>query len=291
MAGSITLVKDGDVLLPEVLQAQVSAVLPHALQITPFCQVDTTLVGIPGNTIKYPVWNYIGMADDSAEAQDIDTRALSYETKEYTIRKIAVGVAFSDEALLSGYGNPQAEGERQVTLAMAHKIDHDAMEEIQANAPHITTLANPVGYEGVIDAIDDFEEEFETNKVLIIHPKQRTQLRKDPNFLSADKYPKEVILNGEIGQIAGCRVMVSKSVPLVAGKYHSVMIRLSTEQTEKDSNAFLINTPALTLFMKRNVNVEYERIVKNRTHEITADQIFNVVVTNPSSIRVCEFNA
>jgi len=268
----ITRVDNGDVLLPEVLQAQVSACLPRALQITPFCAVDTTLVGRPGDTITYPVWDFIGQADDSGEAQDIDTRALSYRTKQYTIRKIAVGVAFSDEALLSGYGNPQAEGERQVTMAMALKVD-------------------PIGYEGVIDAIDDFEEEFETSKVLIIHPKQRTQLRKDPNFLSADKYPKEVILNGEVGQIAGCRVLVSKSVPLVAGAYHSVMIRLATEPTEKDSNAFLVNTPALTLFMKRNVNVEYERIVKNRTHEITADQIFNVVVTNPSSIRVCEFDA
>jgi len=286
----ITRVDNGDVLLPEVLQAQVSACLPRALQITPFCAVDTTLVGRPGDTITYPVWDFIGQADDSGEAQDIDTRALSYRTKQYTIRKIAVGVAFSDEALLSGYGNPQAEGERQVTMAMALKVDSDAMQEIQANAPHLA-LGVPISYEGVIDAIDDFDEEFETSKVLIIHPKQRTQLRKDPNFLSADKYPKEVILNGEVGQIAGCRVLVSKSVPLVAGAYHSVMIRLATEPTEKDSNAFLVNTPALTLFMKRNVNVEYERIVKNRTHEITADQIFNVVVTNPSSIRVCEFDA
>ena len=41
-----------------------------------------------------------------------------------------------------------------------------------------------------------------SDKVLFIHPKQVTQLRKNPDFLSADKYTPGVSLTGEIGMIA-----------------------------------------------------------------------------------------
>ena len=46
-----------------------------------------------------------------------------------------------------------------------------------------------ISYNAIVDAVDLFEEEMGcSDKVLFIHPKQVTQLRKNPDFLSADKY-------------------------------------------------------------------------------------------------------
>ena len=40
----------------------------------------------------------------------------------------------------------------------------------------------------IVVCVDMFGEEEDSNKVIFIHSKQKTQLRKDPDFLSADKF-------------------------------------------------------------------------------------------------------
>ena len=85
-------------------------------------------------------------------------------------------------------------------------------------------------YNAIVDAVDLFEEEMGcSDKVLFIHPKQVTQLRKNPDFLSADKYTPGVSLTGEIGMIAGCRLVPSKKVPLAEGVYACPIVKLETD--------------------------------------------------------------
>lgn len=72
-----------------------------------------------------------------------------------------------------------------------------------------------ISYNAIVDAVDLFDEEVNSEKVMFINPKQVTVLRKDANFISADKYTGQVILTGEIGMIANCRIVPSKKVPVV----------------------------------------------------------------------------
>ena len=105
-----------------------------------------------------------------------------------------------------------------------------------------------------MDAVDLFEEEMGcSDKVLFIHPKQVTQLRKNPDFLSADKYTPGVGLTGEIGMIAGCRLVPSKKVPLADGVYACPIVKLEADPEVDDE------IPALTIYRKREVNIETER--------------------------------
>ena len=62
-------------------------------------------------------------------------------------------------------------------------------------------------YEAIVDGVDVFDEEDDSRKVILIHSKQKTQLRKDSNFISADKYEAGVMVSGAIGRIAGCDEM------------------------------------------------------------------------------------
>ena len=47
--------------------------------------------------------------------------------------------------------------------------------------------------------------------------------------------------------------------------------------------------PALTIYMKRDTNVETERKPKNRTTEITADKFYTVALSNESKVVLAKF--
>lgn len=45
---------------PEVMGAMINAKVEALCKMTPYAHVDTTLVGVPGDTKTVPSWNYIG---------------------------------------------------------------------------------------------------------------------------------------------------------------------------------------------------------------------------------------
>ena len=143
-----------------------------------------------------------------------------------------------------------------------------------------------ISYNAIVDAVDLFEEEMGcSDKVLFIHPKQVTQLRKNPDFLSADKYTPGVSLTGEIGMIAGCRLVPSKKVPLDGGIYACPIVKLEDDPEVDDE------IPALTIYRKREVNIETERKPKTRTTEITADEFYVAVLSNEAKVVLAKFKA
>ena len=138
---------------------------------------------------------------------------------------------------------------------------------------------------GVVDAVDALQEEQATEKVIFVHPKQVTQLRKDAEFTSTDKYPANVRMSGEIGAIAGCRVVPSKKVPLADGVYACPIVKLEADPEVDDE------IPALTIYRKREVNIETERKPKTRTTEITADEFYVAVLSNEAKVVLAKFKA
>jgi major head protein len=129
-----------------------------------------------------------------------------------------------------------------------------------------------------------FEEEVNTEKVMFVNPKQVTTLRKDPNFISADKYPNQVVMTGEIGTIANTRIVPTKKVALdgTSAFFTCPIIKLThDDETEKD-------TPALTVYLKRDPNVEVDRKSLKRTTEISIDEFYTVAVSDDSKVVLAE---
>lgn len=289
MADTIT--KIADLIDPEVMADMISAKIPKKIRVAPFAKVDATLQGVPGDTITVPSYAYIGDAEDVAEGVDVTIEKMSTSTKQATVKKAMKGVGLTDEAVLSGYGNPVGEANNQLALSIAAKLDNDAMDELQKATLTFDGSAKVIGYEGIVDAIDLFEEEVNTEKVMFIHPKQVTVLRKDANFLSADKYKDGVMVSGEIGTIANTRIVPSKKVPIVkAGAtgsqvdcYACPIVKLDQDMETEDE------LPALTIYLKRDTNVETERKPKNRTTEITADKFYTVALSNESKVVLAKF--
>ncbi len=117
-----------DLIDPEVMAPMISAKLQSAIVATPFAKIDTTLQGRPGSTITVPKYAFIGDAEDLAEGADATETKLETTTAEYTIKKAVKQVRLTDEAVLSGYGNPVGETNNQLGLALASKVDQDVMD-------------------------------------------------------------------------------------------------------------------------------------------------------------------
>ena len=266
---------------PEVMAEMISAKVAKKVAVTPFAKVDTTLQGQAGNTITIPVFSYIGDAANVAEGTSIGASALTTTHKQFTIKKIAKGVDITDEAILSGYGDPVGEANRQLIMAIAQKIDQDAIDALDGAAKYMSS-GYKISYAGIVDAIDLFEEEYNSEKVIFVHPKQVSQLRKDADFTSADKYVNGnyIAMNGEIGKIANCRVVVSKRVKENAENttYINPIVKISYDsETEQD-------TPALTIFLKRNVMVETSRDIDKQINMIRASENYVVALTDASKV-------
>lgn len=261
---------------PEVMADVVNAKIEKVIAVMPYAKLDNTLQGQAGDTITVPKFEYIGDAVDVAEGADIPTRELKCVGTPYTIKKVGIGGTLTDEAVLSGYGNPTGELSNQMGLSIASKCDTDGIEELY-KATTTYTSTKTMSYESVVNAIDAFDEEENTEKVIFIHPKQVTQLRLDANFISKDKYNNEVIMNGEIGMIANAHVKASKKVKLEDGYYFNPIVKLTSSETDDES-------PALTYFIKRDTNIETTRVSKNRTTEVTGDKMYVSALTNDSKV-------
>lgn len=286
-----TATKIADLIDPEVMADMISGKIPKKIRVAPFAKVDTTLQGVPGDTITVPSYGYIGDANDVAEGVEVTIEKMSTSTKTATIKKAMKGVGLTDEAVLSGYGNPVGEASTQLALSIAAKLDNDAMEALQGATLAYDGSATGISYEGIVDAIDLFEEEVNTEKVMFVHPKQVTALRKDANFLSADKYQAGVMVSGEIGMIANTRIVPSKKVPVkkvgASGAqvdcYICPIVKLEQDEETEDA------VPALTIYLKRDTNVERERKSRPRITEITVDKFYTVALSNEAKVVLAKF--
>lgn len=248
-----TTLVNGDVFDPQVVSDMINAKVEKKAVMTGYIKVDSTLSGTPGSTVTVPKWGYIGEAQDYAEGEPIDTSKMAFTTKEYGIKKIGKGVRLTDEAQLSGYGDPMGTATNQIAMSISEKLDNDRVAVLYESPNVVDASTNVIKYASVVDGVDMFGEEQESRKVILIHSKQKTQLRKDADFLAADKIGPELLTNGAIGRIAGCDVVVSNKVKLEEGVYYNPIIKLNNDAETED------DMPAITYFLKRGNLVEHQR--------------------------------
>lgn len=206
-----------DLINPQVMADMIEAKLDKRLAVIPYAKIDNTLQGQPGSTITVPKWGYIGSADDIPEGGSITPSEMSSSSVTATIKQVGKAVELTDVAVLSGYGDPVGNAVSQIAKSINEKIDNDCFDEALTSTLTFDGKSAVISYNQVVDAISEFDEEINSPKVLFVHPKQIKTLRKDANFISADKYGlgTNVMMSGEIGMICNARVISSKKCPLI----------------------------------------------------------------------------
>ena len=237
---------------PQVMADMISAELTDAIRLTPLADVDTTLQGRAGNTLTVPSYGYIGDASDVAEGADISVAKMSTSTTTVQIKKAGKGIEITDEAVLSGYGNPVEEGYRQLKMSIANKIDNDLFVALRtATLTYSTSAGNNITVSDVISAKAKFGEKLTEPAVLFVNSKHYTDLILDENWVPTEK-GVSILMDGVVGYIGGCQVVISDKLA--------------------DTEAFSVRSGALGLLLKRMVMVESDRDILAKLTVITADE-------------------
>lgn len=173
------------------------------------------------------------------------------------------------------------------------------------------------------------DEEDGIEKVLFIHPNQEATLLKDSNFISADKYEAGVMVKGAIGKVAACQVKKSKKVRLVtyakdtSGTITIDSSNLAEYQAKVDPTVKLAvgdkvkalaaasqfyvcpvikmepdsseteytedELPAITIFLKKDTQLDHEWFPKKQVHDFTAARYYGVALTNSAKVVLAKF--
>lgn len=238
--------KLNNLLDPQVIGAYLDVKLVDKIKLTPLVEVDRTLEGRPGSTLTLPKWAYIGDAADLAEGGTLNFENITESTVTIGVKKVAKGISITDEAVLSGYGNPVEQIGQQLLVAVASKIEADMYtaiaEEKKATGDEAgcfvheytgTTFAK----EDIIDMRAKFGEDQEEAMYLFVNPVEFAALSKDKDFVQIQQGAQ--VISGQVGMLYGVNIVVANRVP--AGQ------------------PFLMKPGALSLLMKRNVMVEADR--------------------------------
>ena len=276
-AVSANATKLADMINPEVIKDMISANLPKAIKFTNITTIDTTLQGQPGDTITVPMYAYIGDAKDVAEGEAIDISKLTATTTKATIKKAGKAVEITDEAVLSGYGDTVGETVKQLNLSMASKIEEDVVTALGTATITLDKSTEVISYDGIVSTVDLFAEEADATKVLFIHPKQLTQIRKSADFIDKTKYGADVMMTGAIGTICGVQVVVSRRVPNTNSTFTNFLVQ--TSPAAEDGTPSL---PPVSILLKRGVNLETDRDILTKSTILSVDSHYVAYLSNPA---------
>lgn len=257
-----------DLINPQVMKDMVAAQLPKKIKFYSLAQVDTALAAQPGNTITIPQWTYIGDAADVAEGIAMGTVKLGKTSATATVKKAGIAVEVTDEAVLSGYGDPVGQAAAQIAASIAGKVDTDICAAY-LTATLVEDKSTVALDKGVIaGAKKMFGDYMDEAKVLIIHPDKYVDLMVQDDFADSSKYGDRVLYTGEVGQIMGLRVVTSTRLPVAAGVYTSIVAAPG----------------AVSLYMKRDIMIEGDRDILAGVNVVAGNEHFVAALNNATKV-------
>lgn len=234
-----------NLIIPEVVSNLIDRNLGEGITLLPLAEQDDTLVGQPGDTLKFPVFAYIGKAAVVAENGQIIPGQLTASMKSVTVQKYAKAISISDEARLSGYGDPVGEGSRQLARALDHAVDDDLFQCLNDMGVARKFVSSAISADTIADALTLFGEDADGSKVFITDARGLAALRKDPDFVGRGDMGEQLVMHGAKGEVWGCEIVVSAKV------------RENADTCEK--NCFIVKPGALRLVNKQGALVEIDR--------------------------------
>ena len=240
---SVTLKKD--LIIPEVVSDMVETKFGSRITLLPVTQVDTSLEGVPGDTLKFPCFRYIGKAESVGENGQVTAGLLSADTVTAGVKKYAKAVCITDEARLSGLGDPVGEAAKQLAFAIDHAVDEELFK-VLASLPYSRKAGvEALSADAVADALALFGDEMEGEKLLFTDAAGFTQLRKDPGYIRASDLGQRMIFSGVVGEIWGCQIVITS--------------RLKEDLSTKEKQHFIVKPGARRLVSKQGTMLEVQR--------------------------------
>ena len=246
-----------------IIENKVKDFLDTKLNHTPFYTLDTSLTENAGMTKKVHRYNAIGavrdvaMGEGNKEADDVN---VNFSEEEYTVKFCQGRFPYFDEQAMT---DPMLidVGLQKNSAMMANDLTTKFYAELEKASQAMEYSAAGINFDVVVDATALFGEN-EDGLFLLINPAQKAQLRR--NLKDELKYVEDFVRTGYIGSLNGIPIYVSKAVPA--------------------DTAFLANKEAVTVYVKKNIEVEQVRDANIRKNDIYTRRCNVVALTDDSKV-------
>ena len=251
---------------PQVVADLIDTKLTDNMVFAPLARIDYTLQGRAGNTVTLPYYSYIGMASQVSEGYDIGIRKLTQTTSSVTIVKYGVATQLTDEAVLSGYGDPIDEAATQIAVSLDDAIDNALLAALAGNTASAQnyTASAALAPADIPLALAKFGEDMDGEKALIVTPDFYAQLI-GKNWIPASEIAANVRIRGAVGMAYGCQVIVSNRLVSAGSLY-------------------IVKPKTLAVFIKRGSFIESDRDILNQSTVLAGSILAAPYLLNPAGM-------
>lgn len=245
-----------------VLESKLTDLLETKLNTRSLMTIDNDLAQNPGMKKTINVYTYEGAVEDLEMGKgNVVKGAVSFEPVSYEVKVSQQTFEYYDEQEMT---DPKIidMGIQGSSQTMVNDLNSRFFRELaKATLKHEFEEAT-FSYNAVVDALELLNLENEQNLVLIMGVDYRSVVRKDDDFVASRQ--GEILYNGQIGSIAGVPIVISKLVP--------------------EDSAYLMERGAITLFIKKNSEVEQEREAETRLNRIVMRKVALVALTDATKV-------
>ena len=195
----------------------------------------------------------VGTAEELAAGAGNTVRgSIAYVGKDYTVKMVQQAFDYLDEDFMKDNVIVDM-GIQGATSVMSNKMTSDFYSALATTGSGSTELVQgltfpkgkEISYDIIVDAISALNVEDESGIFIIIPNAWKAALRKDADYKAARM--GEVVYNGQVGTIAGIPVVATKALT---------------------NKAYVLTKEAVTLFLKKDVEVEQDRDADKRKNSI-----------------------
>ena len=254
---------------PQVVADLIDTKLTDNMVFAPLARIDYTLQGRAGNTVTLPFYSYIGQASAVSEGYDIPISKLTQTTSSVTIIKYGKAVQLTDEAVLSGYGDPLGEAATQIALSIDDAMDNALLAALAANSASEQNYATSNSSTALAPAdiplaLAKFGEDNDGDKVLLVTPDFYAKLL-GTDWIPASEIAANVRVRGVAGMAYGCQVIV-------------------TNRLKTSGNLYIVKPGALAVFIKRGSFIEADRDILNQSTVLAGSILCAPYLLNPAGM-------
>lgn len=243
----------------KIIEAKAKDLLTTAVNTRSLMTIDNELAQGAGMTKTVNVYTYSGTAEEVGVGEGNTSRgSIKYVPTDYTVKMVQQAFDYQDEDFLKDNTivDNMIKGANQV---MVNKMTADFIAECEkATLSHTFTA---FGYEAIVDGIAKLNLEDESKLFVVIPNAWKAELRKDEDYKSARM--GEVIYNGQVGTVCGIPVIATNALT---------------------DAAYVMSAEAVKLFMKKDVEVEQDRVADTRTNSVYLRTAYLVALVDNTKI-------
>lgn len=246
-----------------VLETKLTDLLNTKLNARGYMTIDNSLSAEAGMVKKVNTYTYTGKVEKVEKGSGNTTRgAVSFTPKTYEVEVAQQVFDYFDEEYMADPKVVDMGMEGAATLMVNDLNEKFFAELAKATLNQTFTNGQNISYDVVVDAIEKMNIEDESGLFLIIGNDQKAAIRKDEDFKACQL--GEIIHTGQIGDIAGVPVICSKLCPAKTG--------------------YLATKEAVTLFTKKDSEVEQERDGETRKNTVIMRKVNVVALTDSTKV-------